>query len=370
MSIYVTHPRDLFLSLIEGIDESPPWTSFMCNLIARTEARRAVLMIRLANAPTNQEPTIVHVSAPRAVTESALDYRKLSALGLHPYGTLRPGRVYALDEMFNYDDEAILANQREALEAMGVRFARWLRISTGGIADVWILMEREREDFSSSAVSTLSATATPFTAALRIFAVLNDQRIQTAMAQSALDRLGVGQIALDETGRVMAADPTALGYLTFVEPPVGAVGRRLQLPIDQQAALEGACAKLALVSSDKVAPMTIRINDEIWLLLKPWDRMLPEGCGAPVVIGTLRIDKRENERSGAELLRQVHGLSGNEASLAEKLSRGQNIIDSGRELRLTAETARNYSKRLYSKTGTDGQADLVREILTGLAPFA
>ncbi|MET0587942.1 MAG: LuxR family transcriptional regulator, partial [Novosphingobium sp.] len=42
----------------------------------------------------------------------------------------------------------------------------------------------------------------------------------------------------------------------------------------------------------------------------------------------------------------------------------------GAELQLTQETARNYSKRIYAKTGANGQADLVRLMLTGLAPFA
>ena len=51
-------------------------------------------------------------------------------------------------------------------------------------------------------------------------------------------------------------------------------------------------------------------------------------------------------------------------------SMGETIQDAGRRLRLTPETARNYSKRIYAKTGASGQADLVRMILTGLAPLS
>ncbi len=43
---------------------------------------------------------------------------------------------------------------------------------------------------------------------------------------------------------------------------------------------------------------------------------------------------------------------------------------SGEILHLTLETARNYSKRLYAKTGTRGQADLVRLVLTNVAMLA
>ena len=64
-----------------------------------------------------------------------------------------------------------------------------------------------------------------------------------------------------------------------------------------------------------------------------------------------------------QLFRQIHDLSAREAALAEKLSCGLSIIEAGRDLQLSDETARNYSKRLYTKTGTRGQADLVRKVL-------
>lgn len=46
------------------------------------------------------------------------------------------------------------------------------------------------------------------------------------------------------------------------------------------------------------------------------------------------------------------------------------IVEAGARLRLTPETGRNYSKRIYAKIGAKGQADLVRRVLTGLSPFA
>jgi DNA-binding NarL/FixJ family response regulator len=52
------------------------------------------------------------------------------------------------------------------------------------------------------------------------------------------------------------------------------------------------------------------------------------------------------------------------------LCRGLELVPAGLDLGLTPETTRNYSKRIYAKTGTRGQADLVRLVLTGLAPFA
>jgi DNA-binding CsgD family transcriptional regulator len=46
------------------------------------------------------------------------------------------------------------------------------------------------------------------------------------------------------------------------------------------------------------------------------------------------------------------------------------VADAAHALGLTLETARNYTKRIYSKLALTGQADLVRYVLTSLAPLA
>jgi len=48
---------------------------------------------------------------------------------------------------------------------------------------------------------------------------------------------------------------------------------------------------------------------------------------------------------------------------------GDSIAEAGEALGLTVETARNYSKRIYTKTGAQGQADLVRILLSGVTGF-
>lgn len=370
MAFNHTDQQELFLPLVEGVHETPPWGAFMRNLVARTYARRAFLIITLASAMPTQEPTVIHVSAPRAVREPPLDFRRLDSLGLHPYGQLRPGRVYAIDEMLDFDNAEHLARQRAALAEMRVRYGRWLRVTAGGAADAWLLLVREREDFSSAAVSTLAAIGPHLAAALRTLAALTQQRLQTAMAQSALARLGVGQMAFDAAGRVMAADPMAEQCLSFSNAPEPRAGRRLQLLPAVSSALEQACAAIAEGRSEGGNVLLLDPSRDLYLLLRKADLSLPEPRARPAVIGTLRTTRREDERAGAQVLRGLHGLSDREAALAEKLSRGETIIDAGRTLRLTDETARNYSKRIYAKTGTQGQADLVREILSGLAPLA
>lgn len=369
MAFLPADQRELFLPLIDGIHDNPPWAAFMRNLVARTYARRAFLLIVPAHAPPDQQPTVLHVAAPRAAQEPPLDFRRLDALGLHPYGRLRPERVYSLDEMLDYDRPEQLARQRAAFNEIGIRYGRWLRITAPGAADAWFVLVREREDFTASAVATLTAIAPHFAAALRTFGALVAQRLQTALAQDSLTRLGVGQLAFDASARVMAADREAERLLSFSVEPDLALGRRLQLMPETGRQLEARCAELAAAPAGSTAVLPLDARDDLWLLLRKADLALEGPHAAPAVIGTLRRDRRENARSAIAALAAIHGLSKHEAALAHALSMGETIVEAGQRLRLTKETARNYSKRIYAKTGASGQADLVRMLLGGLTPF-
>lgn len=360
--------RELFLPLIDGVHESPPWHTFMRNLVARTHARRGLLIIGLANAMQGQEPAVLQVSAPRAADEPPLDFQRLISLRLHPHGQLRPDRVYGLEEMLDFDDPVRLAQQRKSLQELGIRYGRWLRISAG-TADAWVVLAREREDFSAAAVASLSAIAPLFASALRARVKLAEQQLQAAMANSALARIGIGQLAFDRDGRIMAATAQAEAILPIADDPSGKPGRRLQLLPDISHRIDTACAAIADGNRDTAA-IPLDGHGEQFLLLRRADLELPPPNALPAVIGMVRIHRLADARRAIDAIQTIYRLSAREAGLAYRMMRGERIIDAGASLRLTAETSRNYSKRIYAKTGTSGQADLVRLLLEGLAPLA
>ena len=118
-------------------------------------------------------------------------------------------------------------------------------------------------------------------------------------------------------------------------------------------------------------PVLVAVEGRPPLLLRPAPAQIAATPGPrPVAIAALRLPVREDETRGAAGLRELYRLSPREAALAQKLSRGEMIVEAGRALRLTPETARNYSKRIYARTGARGAADLVRAVLSGLAPLA
>ncbi|WP_066531683.1 hypothetical protein [Erythrobacter sp. CCH5-A1] len=373
MAILPAQQADLFLPLVEATGEPWQWDAFLSPLIARTQARRGVILIAPLAARQGEPPLAIQSAAPRAAHEPALDPGIFARLGLRPLDGLRTGRVYALEELLDHDDPARRERQRAALFADGIGFARVMRVAGEQAAEAWVLLLREREDFTAGAAALLSSAAPYLRAAIGASAMLAQERLARSMAEAALARLGIGQVALDASARVTRADPIAERNLEFVALPGTRPSRKLLLPPTAAEKLERACAAFA-ASADGAPPDPVLIapTDRPPLLVRPAPpltaRHLPGS--RPVAIATLRLPMREDERLGAAVLRALYQLSPREAELAEKLSRGEMIVEAGRDLHLTAETARNYSKRIYARTGTRGQADLVRAILSSLAPLA
>lgn len=102
-------------------------------------------------------------------------------------------------------------------------------------------------------------------------------------------------------------------------------------------------------------PFLIEVHREITLLLQPASFSVLPGMAGPIAPATFLVPAREDERFGAAVVRGYFHLSTREAAL---------------NLHLTERTARSYSKRIFAEAGSRDQADLVRNILSGLSPLA
>jgi DNA-binding CsgD family transcriptional regulator len=109
-------------------------------------------------------------------------------------------------------------------------------------------------------------------------------------------------------------------------------------------------------------PRAIVLAREPWLdmLLVPANVRQAAGP-APALVAYVHSDSWSSA-DRCEQLGELFDLIPCEARLALALSRGMSIAEAAGELKLTVESARTYSKRIYAKTGARGQADLVRFI--------
>lgn len=362
MALASSDERDLILPLFAGIQEDPLWDTFLRRLLPRTGARRLCLLLRTAGSARPVLQRIV--AAPTADSRDYLDIEELSDSGLLPYASLRPQRVYSLQEFFILDNAEAAKRQQEVLAKANIAHARFTRIVARGDLDAWLILLHDRNDFSAAESALLSALAPHIALALAMLAEAETLRLRATMAEEALALIGVGQAAFDAEGRVIATDAIAGDELDL--QPNG----RPQLRAREAQSLSAACA--ALADGPTRVQQIVRIDERLPkdMLLRPPPAMSGDLPSAAAAIGLVRQPRREDATSAARVIASTLGLSTREAALAEAISQGRTIVEAGAELQLTQETARNYSKRIYAKTGTNGQADLVRLLLTGLSPFS
>ncbi|MFM5908859.1 MAG: helix-turn-helix transcriptional regulator [Novosphingobium sp.] len=336
MAITPTDETNLLLPLFEGMFEQPLWETFLRRLAQRTGAERVRLTIRNAAAP-EQTPLRRRVLANRLAQID--DPGEPDPIDARVYAALRPNRVYAIDEIREFDPQASTVGD-----------ARLIRVAGRGDLNAWIVLLHDREAFTAADSALLTALAPPVATMLSIFAMLGGMRLRLEAAEGTLALLGIEQEILDRNGRVLG-DQARSGQFTPQQSP----------------ALAEACLALAEAGS---AERRILSNEGRDMVLRPTGRSRSGMAHPAAAVAMSRRNMREPIDSGARVLTRQYGLSPREAALAEALSRGVPLIEAGAALRLTAETTRNYSKRIYAKTGTSGQADLVRLVLEGLAVLA
>lgn len=262
---------------------------------------------------------------------------------------LRPGRIYALAEMD-------IASESDALDLSDVRALR-----VGGSPEAWLIVARRHGEFDAADSALLAGLAVHIMVAVRNVDLMDQARHRAEMAEAGLDRLGIGWISFNADGDITDFDAAADRLIRAT----GTLGRpQTGTPLTAATAMGRALTdaiRSASTPGDGM-PRTLRLSDTPRLDIF----LMPHG---DTILGLLRDELREPGDSAGHIS-QLFRLSAKEGLLAEALMHGFTIAEAAESIGLTLETARTYSKRIFSKTGARGQADLVRLLLTSVAGLA
>ncbi|WP_305097149.1 helix-turn-helix transcriptional regulator [Croceibacterium aestuarii] len=233
-----------------------------------------------------------------------------------------------------------------------------------------VLVVAGPEALPAAAGSLLAALAPHLKVALRVFAAIERERARSVLRDDAARRMNFGWIAIDGKCCIVDLDPQAervlqqsgllrRGSYDRLTPASPAVDRELT-----------ALARKFAGSPDE-RPRAINLSHDPWidLLVSPLRVDALAGGSRAVAAVYLRGD-RSSSTDRHEQLADLFQLTPSEARLAWSMTQGLSIAEAADEHGLTIETARNYSKKIYAKTGARGQADLVRHILTSVLALA
>jgi FixJ family two-component response regulator len=98
--------------------------------------------------------------------------------------------------------------------------------------------------------------------------------------------------------------------------------------------------------------------------------VLDEPSPVPLAALVVAAPERSGVSPDAEILARLYGLTPAEGALTARLVAGESVQEACEHLGIALATARTHLSRIFSKTGTTRQADLVGLVLTGPALLA
>ena len=373
----IIEDSDIVSAIYDGPFEQPLWSTFLDRLRSALRADYAAIIFRAQD--TGSHRPVELVSGKRVGSElRAMWEDELHRSDPRSQARLRDGRVYDLAELLERVDQPGASTARNLFAASGIGHLRMVRITEPSGVSAGIYCTRGRGEFTSAESALLSKVAPHLRRALRSHIALEREKNRFTIASEVVERLNFGWIALNPQGCVVETSPEAARVLQHGRGLKTARNGRL-LAVDPTADRRLASAIRLLVGhagipadgSAGARTQAIKVSQDPWmeLLLTRAHRDGQLLSGAPAVVAYLQGDTR-SDADRHEQIAQLFGLLPSEARLALALSRGLSIAEAAQALGLTLETARNYSKKIYAKTGTRGQSDLVRLILTSVLALA
>lgn len=337
----------LIEALHAGVFEVPRWSGFLSLLRARTRADTA--MLRIAAGGSGFED---HVSG--AAVPVRVEGLNGQGGGTAAWRSMREGRVYSIEELVEGDP---------GIDAANVRLVRF-GVPGGGAA---LLGVAGGNDVGSAASALLTAIVPHARVAVRTQVAFERERMRSAIGTGALARLGFDWWLVDGAGQVLDRsdgldDDSLPGIASLRDGAARAKGDPPRRPRDLGEAVR------ICIRNPETAPIAVRLaSDPVrdLLVMPVCPAMLP-GKGAAIVF----VHSGTGPSMVAEPLANLFALSPSEARLAVTIINGATLSAAATALGITEETARNYSKRIFAKTGTHGQSDLIRAALTGVATLA
>ncbi|ATI80649.1 helix-turn-helix transcriptional regulator [Sphingobium yanoikuyae] len=356
---------DLLQAIHEGMFEQPLWTQFL----NKAGVRMGALYCSLVFRPIDQEEIIELWAGPPTPPHLARLFDEKFARDPLPYRKMQEGRIYTLDELLDPINPVQRSYSDEFLAPLGIRNLWSVRIKEASGVDAWLNCAGGA-DLGLAAGALLNRLVPHMRIALRNFMALEREKFRASVTSDAFGRLNFGWLTLDAACRIIDMTPHVeqqLQRTTLLRR--GRYDRLMSASPTVDRTLATLVKRYA--QDDNLPPKAINLSRDplMDMLVAPLRSPSVSANAKPVAIVYLSGDRR-SQADRCEQLAELFGLLPSEARLAWAIASGLSIHEAAKELQLSIETARNYSKKIYAKTGSRGQVELVRTILTSVLAIA
>jgi len=225
--------------------------------------------------------------------------------------------------------------------------------------------------FSSREADLLQSLIPALQATLLVNRTLIRHELEQELTTTLLDRFQRGVVLLDAAGKVVSANRYAQTILK------GGDGLRLEknhiraVVPEEDRRLKGLLGAAVSGADGKRLPLEDRLmlvartysETPLSLLVTPLCRDFPFPHETRARAAAFISDPDRHTASAKDVLRQLYGFTTAEARLASCLLGGLSLEESAARIGITRNTVRTQIKRLFVKTSTSRQGDLVRVLL-------
>ena len=354
---------ELLVPLHEGMFEMPMWDTFLKRLKQAAGCDIATLLL-LASDSTSAIQLSSVTRAPSPKLQTLFDEKYAGTEPLQSR-TMREGRIYGLEELLEIGGSKQREFRDDVLLPIGITHMQSVRIADPSGLNAWLVLSA-REEIRPSSSTLLTALLPHLRVALRVLARLEQENARASMTAGAFSHIDFGWIAVDRRCRVVDMDEQAQRFLSRSAAMRRGPYDRLvpsSPAIDRQLT---ALVKSFAENSD-ARPRAVNLSQDPWIdiLVSPVRVTSLSLGGKAVAVVYFRGDQSSSADRCQQLI-DVFKLTQSEARFAWSIAQGISIADAADKHGLTIETARNYSKKIYAKTGARGQVDFMRRVLTSV----
>ena len=249
---------------------------------------------------------------------------------------------------------------------IAIRDARWCSVLT-------CLRPRKKGPFDPEAVELLRLLFPHLQRAVQFHCKMAELEGRQRACLDALDLLPTGVILIDQRGRISAVNRSAKqildqndGLTTDREGLVASTPTQNRDLRASVAAASRAAQGTGLTAGGSLSIMRPSGKRPFTLITMPASvHAFPSDGRGPVVI-VFVSDPEARQQTVPELLANIYDLSAAESGLAQQLMQGVTLVRAAGLLGISHNTARSHLQRIYGKTDTCHQGDLVRLLLAGV----
>jgi DNA-binding CsgD family transcriptional regulator/PAS domain-containing protein len=214
--------------------------------------------------------------------------------------------------------------------------------------------------------------------AFQLYERLSEVTQAKSAVEDVIDRMPFGVVLLDGTGRVTFVNRAAKRVfdardgLTLRNREVSAASTKQTTELHQaiaEALAAGRGQGVLTTGGGVLAVDRPSLKRPFQVLITPVHSRAPAvAFSGPKPIAALFVSDVENETgTPGQMLRTFYGLTPAESRLASELLQHRTVEEAAETLDISLNTARSQLKRLFEKTGTRRQSELLRLLAGGIA---